>query len=98
MWIEITVLGIIILALFILAYLFLVPIISVAVNGFILYLIFLKGYTDITKRERINIYAWSAGASFLITSLIHKMIPLWAVTTWALFTALLAYLYFRVTK
>ncbi len=98
MWIEITVLAVIVFALFILAYLFLVPIVSVTVNGFLLYLLFLRAYADITKRERVNIYAWSAGASFLITVLVHKLIPLWTVTTWALFTALLVYLYLRVTK
>lgn len=98
MWVEVSVLAIIVLALFVLAYLFLVPIISVAVNGFILYLLFLRAYSDIIKRERVNIYAWSAGASFLITVLVHKLIPLWTVTTWALFTALLVYLYLRVTK
>lgn len=98
MWIEIFVLAVIFLALFVLTYLFLVPVISVAVNGFLLYLLFLRAYADITKRERVNIYAWSAAASFLITVLVHKLIPLWTVTTWALFTALLVYAYLRVTK
>lgn len=98
MWVELAVLGIAILAIFTLSYLFLVPIISVAVNGFLLYLIFLRARTDILKRNRGEIYAWSAAAGFFITVLLYKIIPLWMITTWAVITIALVYLYLRVIK
>jgi len=98
MWVELAVLGIAILAIFTLSYLFLVPIIGVIVNGFLLYLIFLRARTDILKRNRGEIYAWGCAAGFFITVLLYKIIPLWMITTWAVITIALVYLYLRVIK
>jgi len=74
-------------------FLFLVPLVTVAVNTVILYFLFLRIYTQITKYGKAEIYAFSFAAAALILIIIKNFLPLWWITTAAILAELLANAY-----
>jgi hypothetical protein len=83
---------------FVLGYLFLMPLIVVGTNIIILYFLFLRIYTEITKYNRGNTYAYSAVAAALILFITKNFIPVWWITTWALMTFIIVHVYILFKK
>lgn len=83
---------------FVLGYLFLMPLVVVGTNIIILYFLFLRIYTEITKYNRGNTYAYSAVAAALILVITKNFIPVWWITTWALITFIIAQVYILLKK
>jgi len=77
----------------ILVVLFLKPLVVVLANTIILYLLFLRIYTEITKYKRANIYAITAIISLLIIYLLGNFLPLWWITTTGMLMFVLAHIY-----
>ncbi len=82
----------------VLAFLFLMPLIVVGINIIILYFLFLRIYTEITKYKRGNIYAYSAVAAALILVITKNFIPVWWITTWTLMTFIIVHVYILFQK
>lgn len=78
---------------FIIGYLFLMPAIVVASNVLILYLLFLRIYTEITKYKRAETYAYSFAAAALLLLIVKNFLPVWWITTCALLAFIIAQVY-----
>lgn len=78
--------------------LFLVPLLTVAINTIILYFLFLKIYTEITKHGRAEIYAFSFVAAALILVILKNFLPLWWITTASILAFVLTHLYLLFEK
>ena len=77
----------------IMGFLFLLPLISVAANIIILYFLWLRIYTEITKYKRGEIYLLSGAASILILLLLGNFFPLWWFTTVAFLAFIITHIY-----
>ena len=98
LWPSILALIAFIIFVLILGTLFIPLILVVGANAVILYFIFLRIYTEITKYKRGDIYALSgAGAVFLLL-ITGNFLPTWWITTWALLTFIIAHLYINIKK
>ena len=63
-------------------YLFIADVITVAINGVIIYLIGLRVYTEINKHKKLTEeYLVGCIISALLVALIGKLFPFWQVTT-----------------
>lgn len=82
----------------ILTTLFLMPLIVVGVNVIVLYFLFLRIYTEITKYKRLEHYALSFVAAALILYLIGNFLPLWWITTATLLAFVITQIYVRWEK
>lgn len=78
---------------FVLIYLFLFPLIEVAINMTIIYFIFLRIYTEITKHDKMDVYALTILAGILIALLTGSIGILWRVTVASIFAIALAQIY-----
>lgn len=77
----------------IMSVLFLKPLFLVLANTIILYLLFLRVYTEITKYERANIYAACGAISLFAIYLTGNFLPIWWITTAGLLAFILAHVY-----
>jgi hypothetical protein len=77
----------------ILGFLFLIPLIAVGVNLAILYFLFLRIYTEITKYSRAQHYALSFAASALLLVIFKNFLPLWWITTASLLAFFITHIY-----
>jgi hypothetical protein len=82
----------------ILSVLFLKPLIVVGANIIILYFLFLRIHTEITKYKRGDIYAYSAVTAALILVLTKNFIPVWWITTWTFLTFIIVHAYILFKK
>jgi hypothetical protein len=98
LWPSILILAAFIVFAFILGFLFLMPLVVVGVNIIILYFLFLRIYTEITKHKRMEIYAYSVVAAAVILLLTKNFLPVWWVTTLALLTFVIAHVYLLLKK
>lgn len=98
LWPSILILAAFIVFAFILGFLFLMPLIVVGANIIILYFLFLRIYTEITKYKRGDIYAYSAVAAALILLLTKNFMPVWWITTWTLMTFVIVHVYILLKK
>lgn len=80
----------------IMAALFLVPLIEVTVNGIVLYLLFIRIYTEMTKYKRADLYVKCALVAGILMLLFGNYIPTWRITTWIFTTFALAHAYLAV--
>jgi len=78
--------------------LFLMPLIEVAINGILLYFLFLRMYTEITKYKRGEDYLISGVAAALILAITKNFLPLWWLTTGILLMFVIAQLYRSLRK
>src|SRR5574341_1741826 len=93
LWPSILILAAFILFGVILGTLFLIPLIIVISNIIILYFIFLRVHTEITKYKRGDIYAYSTIAAVLIMVIFGNFLPTWRITTAALLAFVIAHIY-----
>ncbi|RJP56763.1 MAG: hypothetical protein C4541_11575 [Candidatus Auribacter fodinae] len=77
---------------------FLIPLVTVAINLTILYFIFLHLRAEFTKRKRQESYLIGLVAALLLVVLIGNLLPVWKITTVAILTLLLGKLYIAATK
>ena len=82
----------------ILIVLFLKPVIVVGANIVILYFLFLRIYTEITKYKRAEVYALSTLASAIFLLLVGNFLPLWWITTLALLAFVITHVYIMFEK
>ena len=82
----------------ILGWLFLMPLIAVATNIIILYFLFLRIYTEITKYKRNEHYALSFAAAALILLIVKNFLPLWWITTCTLLAFIITHVYILFEK
>jgi hypothetical protein len=82
----------------ILAWMFLLPAISVGANAIILYFLFLRIYTEITKYKRAEHYALSFAAAALILVIVKNFLPLWWITTCTLLAFIITHTYIMFEK
>ena len=82
----------------ILGVMFLIPLVIVVANGIILYFLFLRIHTEITKYNRGDIYALSGAASVFVLLLTGNFLPVWWITTAALLTFVIARIYIIAKK
>ena len=88
----------VIIFVIIMSVLFLKPLVSVLANTILLYLLFLRVYTEITKYKRANIYAVCAVLALLVVFLAGNFLPLWWITTAGLLMFVLAHAYILYKK
>ncbi len=93
MWMSIFAIIVFIIFAMIMSFVFLMPLIKVAANAVILYFIWLRVYTEIKKYKRMEVYIMSALASALILLITGNFLPLWWITTMAIFAMIIARLY-----
>ena len=93
MWPFILALVAVIIFVIIMSVLFLKPLALVLANTIILYILFLRVYTEITKYERGNIYAACGAISLLTIYLTGNFLPIWWITTAGLMAFVLAHIY-----
>ncbi|VVB81051.1 Uncharacterised protein [uncultured archaeon] len=82
----------------ILTVLFLKPLVVVLANTIILYLLFLRVYTEITKYKRAKIYTTTAIIALLIVYLLGNFLPLWWITTAGMLMFVMTHLYIMYKK
>ncbi|MBW3016105.1 hypothetical protein KY309_00660 [Candidatus Woesearchaeota archaeon] len=87
-----------IIFIIIMAVLFLKPLVVVLANTIILYVLFIRTYTEITKYGRAKTYTISAIIALLIVYLAGNFLPLWWITTAALLMFVLARIYIIYKK
>ena len=98
LWPSILILAAFILFGVILGILFVMPFIVVGSNIIILYCVFLRVYTEITKYKRGDIYAYSAAAAVLIMVIFKNFLPTWWITTASLLAFVIAHIYISIEK
>lgn len=83
----------------ILSILFLAPLIEITVNGIILFLLFIRIHTELTKYRRGNLYLKAGiGAAIIMLLLGNIIAPLWRLTTWTIITFAIAHVTLALTK
>jgi len=82
----------------ILTTLFLMPLINVGTNIIILYFLFLRVYTEVTKHKRGEVYLLSGAAAALGLVLIGNFLPVWWITTASLLAFVIAHAYLAWEK
>jgi len=98
MWPTLLILAVFIVVASILGFMFLIPLIVVGGNLIILYFLFLRVYTEITKYKRGELYLLSGAAAIFLLLIVRNFLPLWWITTAALLTFVLAHGYLMFTK
>jgi|GEM_PF-2661655 len=83
----------VIIFVIIMSVLFLKPLVTVLANTIILYLLFLRVYTEIKKYKRAKIYITCAALSLLTVYLAGNFTPLWWITTAGILMFVLAHIY-----
>ena len=82
----------------ILGWLFLMPLVVVAANAIILYFLFLRIYTEITKYKRSEHYALSFVAAMMILLIVKNFLPFWWITTATLLAFMITHIYILLEK
>lgn len=82
----------------ILGWLFLMPLVVVGANIIILYFLFLRIYTEITKYKRAEHYALSFAAAMLILLITKNFLPVWWITTASLLAFVITHVYIQFEK
>jgi len=98
LWPSILLLLAFIIFAIILGTLFLVPLVVVAANIAILYFLFLRIYTEITKYNRVQHYALSFVAAALLTVITGNFLPVWRITTISLLAFAITHIYLMSEK
>jgi hypothetical protein len=68
-----------------LGWLYLVPVFEIAVNGLLIYVIFLRSYAEIMKEQKHYFYLAGAAAAiivYVLTGNFLKNMRVWGFTTW----------------
>ena len=97
-WMSFIILALFVLFAAIMLKLFLFTLVEVVINIFILYFLFLRIWTELTKYKRGEIYAMGAIAALIIFLIVGNFLPVWSVTTIALITLVLVHLYLLVPR
>jgi len=97
---EMSILALVVFIIFgiILGFLFLMPLVVVGANIIILYFLFLRIYTEITKYKRAEHYALSFVAAMMILLIAKNFIPLWWITTATLLAFFITHIYILFEK
>ena len=82
----------------IMAKLFFIPVVVVGANLVILYFLFLRIYTEITKYKRGDIYAYSTIAAILLLLIFRNFLPLWWITTMTFLSFVITHIYILFQK
>jgi hypothetical protein len=98
MWPTILILAVFIVFALILGFMFLIPLIVVGGNLVILYFLFLRVYTEITKYKRGELYVLSGAAAIFLLLIIGNFLPLWWITTASLLAFAIAQVYSILIK
>lgn len=82
----------------ILGFLFLMPLVVVGANAIILYFLFLRIYTEITKYKRSEHYALSFVAAMMILLIVKNFLSVWWITTATLLAFVITHVYILFEK
>lgn len=75
---------------FLMGFVFLVPLLTVIANALILYCLSLRLTTDINKYHQGELYLKSGVAAALVLAIAGNFLPLWWITSLALLTYIIA--------
>ena len=98
MWPSILALIGFLIVLTILGFAFLIPLIEVGANAIVLYFLFLRIHTEITKYNRQKMYLVSFVIAAVFLQLAGNFLPLWWITAAGLLTFLFVHVYLMTRK